>query len=87
MVDVLFNSNVEGLGSGGADYLIDVEVHAVAGDLELVDQADVDVAVNALQQLAGPGGADVSEGDHFAEEGLTARVHAGMRLLARLESL
>src|SRR6266404_5283753 len=35
----------------GMDHLVDVDVHAVGDDLQLVDQADVHRAVDVLEQL------------------------------------
>ncbi len=58
----------EGLGGGGADDLPDIDVHRVGDDLEFVDEADVDSAVDVFQQfgqlrdLAGADGDDGVEG-------------------------
>ena len=41
----------EGLGGGGADDFPDVDVHRVGDDLEFVDDADIDRAVDIFEQL------------------------------------
>ena len=46
-VALVEGGEAEGLGGGGADDFPDVDAHPVGGDLELVDQADVDGALAA----------------------------------------
>ena len=41
----------EGLGFGGVDDFVDVDAHLHAELLELVDQGDVDAAVDVFEQL------------------------------------
>ena len=80
----------EGLGLGGFDDLPEVDVHAVAQDGELIDEADVDVAVGVLENLGhlghgGGGGAEhavLQEGlvhgaDYVAGVGTETAHHLG----------
>lgn len=46
----------EGLGGGGPDYLVDIDVHPQAEHFQFVDQGDVDAAEDVFQQLGHLGG-------------------------------
>ena len=54
----------KGLGSGGVDHLVNVDAHLIGHDLHLVDQADVDAAVDVFEQLGHLGGAGAADGHH-----------------------
>ena len=72
----------ERLGGGRADDLVDVDAHPVGDDLHLVDEADVDRAVDVLQQLGQLGGLGRAHRhdrvDHLAVE-RDADLEAGRR--------
>lgn len=68
VVDVFLNPEAEELGGGGADDLVDVDVHLVSDNLELFVQTDVDGAVEVFEQLGHLGGTGGAEGDHLADD-------------------
>ena len=57
----------ERLGGGRADHLVDVDAHAVGDDLHLVDEADVDRAVDVFEQLGQLGGAGRAHRHHLVD--------------------
>ena len=57
----------EGLGRRGADHLVHVDSHAVADDLHLVREPDVDRAMHVLQELHHLGGARRAHRDHLVD--------------------
>ncbi len=59
----------ERLALGGFDHLPDVDAHAQAEQLELVDQRDVHAAVNVLQQLGHLRHGRRRDGDGAVEDG------------------
>ena len=59
----------EGLGFGGVDDFVDVDAHAHAELLELVDQGDVDAAVDVFEQLGHLGDGRAADRNHAAEDG------------------
>ena len=59
----------EGLGFGGVDDFVDVDVHAHAELLELVDQGDVDAAVDVFKQLGHLRDRGAADLDDAAEDG------------------
>ncbi len=59
----------EGLGLGRVDDFVDVDAHAHAELLELVDQRDVDAAVDVFQQLGHLGDRGAADRNHAAEDG------------------
>ena len=59
----------EGLGAGGVDDFVDVDAHAHTELLELVDEGDVDAAVDVFQKLGHLGDGGGADGDDAAEDG------------------
>ncbi len=64
----------EGLGFGGVDDLVDVDAHPHAKLLELVDQGDIDAAIDVFEELGHLGDGGTADGDGAAEDGA---VHGG----------
>ena len=64
----------KGLGFGGVDDLVDIDAHAHAELLELVDQGDVDAAVDVFEELGHLGDGGAADGNGAAEDGA---VHGG----------
>ena len=67
----------EGLGFGGVDDFVDVDVHLHAELLELVDERDVDAAIDVFEELGHLGYGGRTDGDDAAED---AAVHGGSQL-------
>ena len=59
----------EGLGLGGVDDFVDVDAHPHAQLLQLVDQRDIDAAVDVLEQLGHLGHRGAADGNDAAEDG------------------
>ena len=59
----------EGLGLGRVDDFVDVDAHAHAKLLELVDQRDVDAAIDVLKQLGHLGDGWAADRHDAAEDG------------------
>ena len=59
----------EGLGLGGVDDFMDVDPHAHAKLLQLVDEGDVDAAVDVFKQLGHFGNGGAADGHDAAEDG------------------
>ena len=59
----------EGLGFGGVDDFVDVDAHAHAELLELVDQRDVDAAIDVFKQLGHLRDGGAADGHDAAEDG------------------
>jgi len=64
----------EGLGFGGVDDFVDVDAHAHAELLELVDERDVDAAVDVFKQLGHFSDGGAADADGAAEDGA---IHGG----------
>ena len=63
----------EGLGFGCVDDLVDVDAHAHAELLELVDQGDVDAAVDVFEELGHLRDGGTADGDDAAEDAAVER--------------
>ncbi len=61
-----------------ADHFVDVDAHAVGDDLHLVDEPDVDRAMDVLQQLGHFGGAGGTDRHHLLDRAGIKR-DAGLR--------
>ena len=59
----------EGLGLGGIDHFKQINVHAHAELLELVDEGNVDAAVDVLEQLGHLRGGGRGDGHGAVEDG------------------
>ena len=78
----------EGLGLGRVDDLVDVDAHAHAELLELVDQRDVDAAVDVFQQLGHLGDRGAADRHDAAEDGAVhCRSQLGGRRAAAADHL
>ena len=64
----------EGLGFGGVDDFVDVDAHLHAELLELIDQGDVDAAIDVFKELGHLGDGGRADWNDFAED---AAVHGG----------
>ncbi len=59
----------KGLGFGGVDDFVDVDAHAHAKLLELVDQRDIDAAIDVFEELGHLGHRGRADRDHAAKDG------------------
>ena len=63
----------KGLGFGGFDDFVDVNAHAHAKLLELVDERDIDAAIDVLKQLGHLGHRRAADRDYAAKDGSVKR--------------